>query len=223
MELPMSKLDQLAREGVKILDPSQCYVDEEASIGSGTVLEPGVVILGPTTIGRNCRIGPFTRIDSCTIEDDCEVLMSHMRKAAMRRGSRCGPFANLRPGSEIGAEAKIGNFVEIKNAKLGEKVSVSHLSYVGDAEVGEGTNIGAGTITCNYDGFEKNRTKIGENSFIGSNSTLVAPLTIGDNAFVAAGSVITKDVPEDALALGRSRQEVKEGWVTKWRKRKQGK
>lgn len=217
----MSKLEELMREGVVILDPAQCYIEPEVRIGKGTVLEPGVVILGETSIGENCRIGPFTRIEKCLIEDDCEVLMSHLRKAVMRRGSRCGPFANLRPGSEIGAKAKIGNFVEIKNAELGESASVSHLSYIGDAGVGARTNIGAGTITCNYDGFEKNRTTIGEDCFVGSNSTLIAPVTIGDNAFVAAGSVITADVPAEALALGRARQEIKEGWVSRWRKKKQ--
>jgi len=218
----MSKLNSLIQSGVVVLDPAQCYIEDEVEIGPGTVLEPGVVILGETSIGRNCRIGPFTRIEKCRIGNDCEVLMSHLRKAEMRDGSRCGPFANLRPGAVIGEGAKIGNFVEIKNAELGEKASVSHLTYIGDATVGAGANVGAGTITCNYDGFDKNRTVIGENAFVGSNSTLVAPVTIGDNAFVAAGSVITNDVPAEALALGRARQEVKEGWVTKWRNRKKG-
>ena len=217
----MSKLQELVQQGVIILDPGQCYVEDTVSIGAGTILEPGVVILGVTAIGRNCRIGPFTRIETCTIEDDCEILMSHLRKAIMRKGSRCGPFANLRPGAELGEDAKIGNFVEIKNATLGEKASVSHLTYLGDASVGAKSNIGAGTITCNYDGFTKSRTEIGEGAFVGSNSTLVAPVTIGDNAFIAAGSVITEDVPAGSLALGRARQEVKEGWVAKWRKRKQ--
>jgi bifunctional UDP-N-acetylglucosamine pyrophosphorylase / glucosamine-1-phosphate N-acetyltransferase len=189
----MTKLEQLARGGVRILDPAQTYVADEASIGEGTVLEPGVVILGETTIGRNCLIGAFTRIETCSIEDDCEVMMSHLRKAVMRKGSRCGPFANLRPGSVIGEGAKIGNFVEIKNASLGAKASVSHLTYIGDASVGAGANIGAGTITCNFDGFAKSRTEIGQGAFVGSNSTLIAPVTIGDNAFVAAGSVITTD------------------------------
>jgi bifunctional UDP-N-acetylglucosamine pyrophosphorylase / glucosamine-1-phosphate N-acetyltransferase len=218
----MTKLDALQQSGVIVLDPAQCYVEDEVEIGAGTVLEPGVVILGDTKIGRDCRIGPFTRIERCTIEDECEVLMSHLRKAVMRKGSRCGPFANLRPGAELGEQAKIGNFVEIKNADLAERASVSHLTYIGDASIGAGANIGAGTITCNYDGFDKNRTQIGENAFVGSNSTLVAPLTIGDNAFVAAGSVVTHDVPDNALAVGRARQEVKEGWVTKWRNRKKG-
>lgn len=216
----MTKVESLIQSGVIVLDPAQCYVEDDVVIAPGTVLEPGVVILGETRIGSDCRIGPFTRIESSTIDDGCEVLMSHVRKATMRKGSRCGPFANLRPGSVIGPEAKIGNFVEIKNAELGERASVSHLTYIGDASVGKRANIGAGTITCNYDGFDKSRTEIGEGAFVGSNSTLVAPLTIGDNAFVAAGSVITQDVPSDALAVGRSRQEVKEGWVTKWRKRK---
>lgn len=217
----MSKIQELADAGVRFLDASQCYVDPDVRIGKGTVLEPGVVVLGKTVIGENCRIGPFTRIDTCTIGDDCEVLMSHLRKATMKKGSRCGPFANLRPGAVIGEEAKLGNFVEIKNAELGERASVSHLTYIGDAEVGAGANVGAGTITCNYDGYTKHRTEIGRGAFIGSNSTLIAPLTIGDNAFVAAGSVISSDVPDDAMAIGRARQEVKEGWVTKWRKRKQ--
>lgn len=217
----MSKIQELADAGVVFLDPSQCYIEPEVQIGRGTVVEPGVVILGQTTIGADCRIGPFTRIETCSIEDGCEVLMSHLRKATMRRGSRCGPFANLRPGSVIGEECKLGNFVEIKNAELGERASVSHLTYIGDAEVGAGTNVGAGTITCNYDGYEKHRTVIGKGAFVGSNSTLIAPVTIGDNAFVAAGSVITQDVPDDALAIARAKQEVKEGWVTRWRNRKQ--
>ncbi|HRK21557.1 MAG TPA: DapH/DapD/GlmU-related protein [Fimbriimonadaceae bacterium] len=217
----MSKIQELADAGVVFLDPTQCYIESDVQIGRGTILEPGVVILGHTTIGANCRIGPFTRIDTCTIDDDCEVLMSHLRKAKMKKGSRCGPFANLRPGAVIGEEAKLGNFVEIKNAELGERASVSHLTYIGDAEVGAGTNIGAGTITCNYDGYDKHRTVIGSGAFVGSNSTLIAPVTIGDNAFVAAGSVITGDVPDDAMAIGRARQEVKEGWVTKWRNRRQ--
>jgi len=217
----MTKIQELIQSGVMILDPAQCYIEDTVSVGAGTVLEPGVVILGVTSIGMNCRIGPFTRIEQCTIEDNCEVLMSHMRKTVMKSGSRCGPFANLRPGTTVGEEVKIGNFVEIKNSDIERKVSVSHLTYIGDASVGAGANIGAGTITCNYDGYVKSRTQIGEGAFVGSNSTLVAPVNIGDHAFIAAGSVITSDVPSEALALGRARQEVKEGWVTKWRRRKQ--
>lgn len=139
----------------------------------------------------------------------------------MLNSSRCGPYANLRPGAVIGEQSKIGNFVEVKNAKLGARVAVSHLSYLGDGEVGDDTNIGAGTIFCNYDGFLKHRTVVGEGVFVGSNSTLIAPINIGDGSMIAAGSVVTKDVPADALAMGRARQEVKDGWVVEWRRRQQ--
>ena len=138
----------------------------------------------------------------------------------MEDGSRCGPFSNLRPGARLAREVKIGNFVEVKNSDLGAGVSASHLTYIGDASVGEGTNVGAGTITCNYDGFAKHRTEIGKGAFIGSNSTLVAPLKIGDGAMVAAGSTVTHDVPAEAMAIGRSRQETKELWAKSWRKRR---
>jgi bifunctional UDP-N-acetylglucosamine pyrophosphorylase/glucosamine-1-phosphate N-acetyltransferase len=136
---------------------------------------------------------------------------------------RIGPYATLRNGADIGPKVKLGNFVEIKNSRLDEKVSVAHLSYIGDATVGEYTNIGAGTITCNYDGFAKHRTEIGKGAFIGTNSTLIAPVSIGDAAIIAAGSVINKDVPSDAGAFGRSRQENKDGWATRWRGIRQGK
>ncbi len=148
--------------------------------------------------------------------------MSHLNKAVMKDGSRCGPFANLRPGAVLGSCAKIGNFVEVKNATVGEAASISHLSYVGDGSVGDRANIGAGTIFCNYDGFTKNRTEVGADAFVGSNSTLIAPVTVGTGAFVAAGSTINKNVPAGALAIGRSRQEVKEEWAIHWRKRRTG-
>jgi bifunctional UDP-N-acetylglucosamine pyrophosphorylase/glucosamine-1-phosphate N-acetyltransferase len=148
--------------------------------------------------------------------------MSHLNGATLEAGAKCGPYANLRPGAVLRSGAKVGNFVEVKNAELGERVAASHLTYIGDAAVGADSNIGAGTISCNYDGFNKHRTVLGEGAFIGSNSTLVAPVTIGEGAYVAAGSVITGDVPDDALGLGRARQVNKEQWANKWRERKKG-
>ncbi len=206
--------------GVTIIDPDSTHIGTDVQIGHDCTILPGCVIEGNTKIGERGRIGPSCWITNCEIGDDCRAFMSHMEQATMGAGSRCGPFSNMRPGARLGKKVKIGNFVEIKNSDLDEGVSVSHLTYVGDSSVGKNANIGAGTITCNYDGFEKNRTVIGEGAFVGSNSTLIAPVEIGDGAFVAAGSVISKDVPPDALAVGRGRQENKEQWAKSWRKRK---
>lgn len=213
-------LRNLALSGVTILDPGSTYVEPDVVIGTDTVLLPSTMISGRTVIGSKCTIGPNTKINASTIEDGCEVMMSHVNQALMRRGSRCGPFSNLRPGTTLGPSVKIGNFVEVKNATLDEGASVSHLSYIGDGFVGSRANIGAGTIFCNYDGFGKNRTEVGAGAFVGSNSTLVAPVSIGEGAIIAAGSVITQSVPDNALAIGRSRQENKEQWAEQWRRRK---
>lgn len=209
-----------ALAGVTIIDPATTHVEAGVELGVDTIVEPNTHLAGATRVGRNCRIGPSSVIVDCEIGDGSSVLMSNVKQAVIGGEVRIGPFANVRPGVIIGDRAKIGNFVELKNAELKSGVAVSHLSYIGDASVGENANIGAGTITCNYDGFEKYRTDIGAETFVGSNSTLVAPLTIGDGAFIAAGSVITHDIPPDALGLGRARQEVKEGWVSKWRSRR---
>lgn len=216
----LSILGEVAANGVTVVDPGSTHVGADVEIGPDTTILPGCVIEGKTKIGSRCQIGPSCWIKDSVIGDSCRVFMSHMERATMEAGSRCGPFSNLRPGARLGSQVKIGNFVEVKNSDLAHGVSASHLTYIGDANVGEGTNVGAGTITCNYDGFTKNRTEIGKGVFVGSNSTLVAPVKIGDGAFVAAGSVVTKDVPEDALAVGRSRQENKEQWAKSWRKRK---
>ena len=216
----LSILGEVAANGVTVVDPGSTHVGADVEIGPDTTILPGCVIEGKTKIGSRCQIGPSCWIKDSVIGDSCRVFMSHMERATMEAGSRCGPFSNLRPGARLGPQVKIGNFVEVKNADLAQGVSVSHLTYIGDANVGEGTNVGAGTITCNYDGFTKNRTEIGKGVFVGSNSTLVAPVKIGDGAFIAAGSVVTKDVPEDALAVARSRQENKEQWAKSWRKRK---
>lgn len=212
-----------AMAGVTIIDPVTTYIGLDVEIGVDTVIHPMCTISGKTKIGERCEIGPSSNIQESTIEDGCTVLMSQVNGATMKSGSRIGPFSNLRPGTVLGEDAKVGNFVEIKNSDIGQRVSLSHLTYIGDASIGSDTNIGAGTITCNYDGFVKNRTTIGANAFVGSNSTLVAPVRIGDDALIAAGSVITSDVPDWALGIGRGKQENKEDWVRIWRARKQKK
>jgi bifunctional UDP-N-acetylglucosamine pyrophosphorylase/glucosamine-1-phosphate N-acetyltransferase len=155
-----------------------------------------------------------------TVEDDVEIKANcHIERAHIGKGARVGPFARLRPGADLGPDVHVGNFVEVKNAKLGAGAKANHLSYLGDGQVGAGANIGAGTIFCNYDGFNKHRTEIGDNVFVGSNSSLVAPLKIGAGAYIGSGSVITKDVPADALALERSAQDERPGWAAKFRAR----
>lgn len=210
-----------AENGVTIVDPSSTLIEAQVEIEPDAIIHPNTVLSGRTTIGEGSEVGPNSWVKSSQIGRNCRVFMSHLDQAVMRDGSRCGPFANLRPHADLGEDVKVGNFVEVKNASLGRKTSVSHLTYIGDATVGAETNIGAGTITCNYDGFEKFRTVIGDRTFVGSNSTLIAPVNIASDAFVAAGSVIDKDVPEGAMAIGRGRQENKEGWFIRWRQLKQ--
>lgn len=215
--LRMRKLKDLATSGVTITDPKNSYVDMDVQIGPDTVVEPGCCIKGTTRIGRNCTIGPGTRIVDGIVEDGATVLSSNVVESEIGFGTRVGPFAHLRPGTKVGRNCSIGDFVELKNSEIGDDVSIGHLAYVGDAMVGSDTNIGAGTITCNYDGKRKHRTVIGKGVFIGSNNTLVAPVQIGDGAFTAAGSTITEDVEPDALAVARARQVNKEEWARKWR------
>lgn len=208
-----------AESGVTIIDPETTRIGADVKIGHDTVVEPMTVIEGHTTIGMRCQIGPHTRIISSQIGDEARVVMSHVNETRMASGAKCGPYANLRPGTEVLEEARVGSFVEVKKSKIGKKSAVAHLAYVGDTELGDRSNIGGGTITCNYDGFQKHRTEIGDGAFIGSNATLVAPVKIGDGAYVAAGSTITEDVEEDALALGRARQVEKESWAQRWREK----
>lgn len=210
-------LKRHAMNGVTIVDPTSTYIDFDTEIETDVTIQPMTVIEGGSRIGSGTTIGPNAWIKKSDIGHDCQVFMSHMDQAVMEDGSRCGPFSNLRPGTRLGNKVKVGNFVEIKNSDIGDQTAVSHLTYIGDATVGARTNIGAGTITCNYDGFQKHRTEIGDDTFVGSNSTLIAPRKIGDGAMVAAGSVVNQDVPDGALAVGRARQENKEGWVVSWR------
>ncbi|MBS1816186.1 MAG: bifunctional UDP-N-acetylglucosamine diphosphorylase/glucosamine-1-phosphate N-acetyltransferase GlmU [Acidobacteria bacterium] len=212
--LRLSTTKRLMAAGVTIFRPDTCVIDEAVEIGPDTVLEPFTQVLGETSIGSNCRIRSFSVIQNSTLGDN--VLVRNgciLDSATVENGAFVGPYAHLRPGSEIGEEAHVGNFVETKKVKLGKKSKANHLTYLGDAEVGNGVNIGAGVITCNYDGVNKHLTRIGDGVFVGSDSTLVAPVAIGDGGYVAAGSCVTEDVPADALAVARSRQMTKEGWA----------
>ncbi|MEZ0325709.1 MAG: bifunctional UDP-N-acetylglucosamine diphosphorylase/glucosamine-1-phosphate N-acetyltransferase GlmU [Fimbriimonas sp.] len=219
-ELRRRILKRHALNGVTLLDIDTIVIGPDVQIGQDTVLEASTYLLGKTTVGRNCRIGPCTRLLDTTVGDDTTMTFSHADAAEVGSNVWVGPYAHLRPKTRMADNTKVGNFVELKNTSLGKGAKVNHLSYVGDASVGEETNVGAGTITCNYDGFTKSRTDIGAYAFIGSNSTLVAPLRIGDGAMTAAGSVINKDVPAEAGAFGRARQENKPEWAAQWRKQK---
>ena len=212
------KLRELMLSGVTIEKPETVTVDMDVSIGIDTVVEPFAQLLGNTKIGENCRIGACSIVRDSTLADEVQVQPFTVIGAShIERGAQLGPFSRLRFGNQVGAGAHIGNFVELKNANLGAGAKANHLAYLGDTQIGERSNIGAGTITCNYDGVHKHATKIGEGVFVGSNSTLVAPIEIGDGAYLAAGSVITEAVPPDALALGRARQVLKPEWAKKRR------
>jgi len=206
---------RLMAAGVTIFRPDTCVIDADVEVAADTVIEPFVQLLGRTTIGHDCLIRSYTVIENCKLADKVLVRQSSiLTDSTVAVGAKIGPFAHLRPGSDIGEDAHVGNFVETKKVKLGKGAKANHLTYLGDAEIGEKTNIGAGTITCNYDGKNKHVTRIGKGVFVGSDSTLVAPVTLGDGSFIGAGSCITKDVPADALAVGRSRQMTKEGWAS---------
>jgi bifunctional UDP-N-acetylglucosamine pyrophosphorylase/glucosamine-1-phosphate N-acetyltransferase len=206
--------------GVTLVDPSNTYIGPYVEIGADTIIEPGTHLVGATKIGKNSVIGPNTRLTDVTIGDNTIMFFSHADSAVIGSNVKIGPFANIRPNSRLGDGVRIGNFVEVNRSNLKAGVKAAHLTYIGDAEIGDETNIGAGTITCNFDGFEKHQTVIGSDAFVGSNSTLVAPLKIGDRAIITAGSVITEDVPANDGAFGRARQENKPGWAAKWREKK---
>ncbi len=205
--------------GAILTDPATTYVSPLARLGAGSRIEPGSHVLGRTEIGEGTVVGPNTVVKSSVVGRDGAILMSHVDRATIGDRVKVGPFANLRPKTVLKDDVRVGDFVEIKNATLHEEAKANHLAYIGDAEIGPRSNVGAGTITCNYDGVNKHRTVIGADVFVGSNSTLVAPVTLGDGAMVAAGSVIVRDVEPDAAAFGRARQENKEGWVRRWRQR----
>ena len=198
--------------GVSFLDPASCSLSPGTRFGRDVVVAPQTHFRGSNTIGDGCRIGPGALIEDSQLEADVEVTFSVVRQARLAQGSTVGPFAHLRPGAMLGERCKVGNFVEVKNSRLGADVKAGHLSYLGDAQLGRGVNVGAGTITANFDGRGKHPTTIGEGSSIGANAVLVAPVTLGRDVTVAAGSTITKDVTDDALAIARCRQVEKKSW-----------
>ncbi|MBI5407276.1 MAG: bifunctional UDP-N-acetylglucosamine diphosphorylase/glucosamine-1-phosphate N-acetyltransferase GlmU [Nitrospirae bacterium] len=213
--------DHLMLNGVTLINPGAIYIDAGVTIARDVTIYPGTTIQGDTTIGKSSVIYPNSRIadsqigDDVTVKDACVI-----EESRIGNGSQVGPFAHLRPGTILGRNVRVGNYVEIKKAVMGEGSKANHLTYLGDAEVGSGVNIGAGTITCNYDGWKKHKTVIGDGVFVGSDTQLVAPVKIGDGAIIAAGSTVTKDVPPGALAISRVEQRNMEGWAEKRRKRK---
>jgi bifunctional UDP-N-acetylglucosamine pyrophosphorylase / glucosamine-1-phosphate N-acetyltransferase len=212
--LRMSKCQQLMADGVTIFCPQTCIIDTDVEIAADTVIEPFVQLLGNTRIGSECRIRSYSVIRNSFIGDGVVVRPGCVfDEARVEARAILGPYSHLRPGSEIGEGAHVGNFVETKKIKLGKGSKANHLTYLGDAEIGEGVNVGAGTITCNYDGVHKHKTIIEDGVFVGSDATLVAPVRVGKGAYIGAGSCITDDVPADSLAIGRGRQIVKEGWA----------
>ena len=218
------KNEELMAAGVTFIDPATTYVDPEAEIAADTVLHPGVVIEGRTRIGAACEIQAYVRISDSEIGDRVTInSFCLISGAQVATGAALGPFAHLRPGTTVGEKAKVGNFVELKNTTLGPRSKANHLSYLGDATVGADVNVGAGTITCNYDGVNKHRTVIEDGAFIGSDSQLVAPVTVGKGAYVGAGSSIVTDVPAGALGIARGRQSNVEGWVERRKESRPGK
>jgi bifunctional UDP-N-acetylglucosamine pyrophosphorylase/glucosamine-1-phosphate N-acetyltransferase len=212
---------ELQENGVRFIDSSHCYIDSEVEVGEGTIIYPNVFLTGKTKIGKDVVIEMGAQVKDSIVDDGAKVLAySILEGARLHSLASAGPFARLRPGADIGPEAKIGNFVEIKKSVLDRGVKVSHLSYVGDAFIGEETNIGCGFITCNFDGVNKHVTKIGKNSFIGSDSQTVAPVEIGDNCFVASSTTITKDMPEGSFAISRGQQTTKIDLAKKFLKKK---
>jgi bifunctional UDP-N-acetylglucosamine pyrophosphorylase/glucosamine-1-phosphate N-acetyltransferase len=201
--------------GVTIIDPASTYIDQEVEIGMDTVIFPSTFIEGKTKIGEDCVIGPGSRIVSSQIADGVEVKNSIVLESSIDNETKVGPFAYIRPGSRIGKNVKIGDFVEVKKSIIGDKTKISHLTYVGDAEIGKGVNLGCGVVVVNYDGKKKNKTIVGDNSFVGCNVNLISPVEVKNNAYIAAGSTITDSVPENALAIARNRQVIKEDWVVK--------
>jgi bifunctional UDP-N-acetylglucosamine pyrophosphorylase/glucosamine-1-phosphate N-acetyltransferase len=204
-------LDQLMRSGVSVIDPAHTYVDVDVSVGPESVLLPGTILEGATSIGAGAVIGPSSHLTDCTVGDGATVHSTRAHDAVIGARVEVGPFAHLRPGTRLEADARVGAFVQTKNSVLGEGARIPHLAYVGDADVGAGANVACGVVTVNYDGQHKHRTVIGEGAFVGCGTMLVAPVTVGDRAFIGAGSTITDDVPPEALAIARARQVTKEG------------
>ena len=211
---------RLMSAGVTIFRPETCVIDSSVEVAPDVVIEPFVQLLGNTRIGSDSRIRSYSVIENCILDENVLIRQSCiLSDSTIASGANIGPFAHIRPGTQIGEDVHVGNFVETKKATLHKGVKAGHLTYLGDAVVGERTNIGAGVITCNYDGVNKHVTRIGKDAFVGSDSTLVAPVSVGDGSYIGAGSCITKDVPADSLSVARSQQVNKEGWASARRAR----
>jgi len=206
---------KLMLEGVTIIDPDSTYIEASVTVEKDVTIYPGCILEGNTVIQEDSVIGPYTRIKDGKIDRGVKIQNSVVLESSIGEGTSIGPFAYLRPGNKIGKHAKVGDFVEMKNSTFGDNSKASHLTYVGDGDVGSNVNLGCGVVFVNYDGKNKYRTYVGDNSFVGCNVNLVAPVRVNENTYVAAGTTVTKDVPQDSLAIGRARQENKEGWVTK--------
>ncbi len=205
----------LIEKGVCIWNTEDTFIDDEVEIAAGVEILPGCILQGKTVIEEGCTIGPRTTLKNCTVRKGAQVRETMATDSEIGEETTVGPFAYIRPGSRIGKKCRVGDFVELKNATLGDGTKVSHLTYVGDAEVGEKVNFGCGTVTVNYDGKGKFKTKIGDGAFIGCNTNLVAPVEVGAGAYIAAGSTITDAVPEETLAIARARQVIKDNWKDK--------
>lgn len=202
-------------KGVEFVDINTAYIDESVEIGEGTLIGPCVTLEGKTVIGKNCRIYQNTRIKDSVIDDGVEITSSVVLESSIGEKTKVGPFAYLRPNSRIGKECKVGDFVEVKNSTFGDGTKASHLTYIGDSDVGNNVNMGCGVVFVNYDGTNKYRCTVGDGAFIGCNSNLISPVTVESGAYVAAGSTVTDNVPEDALCIARARQTNIDGWAAK--------
>jgi len=213
-EIAKQKINkEYMKNGITLIDPNTTYIYGDIKIGKDTIIYPNTILEGNVEIGSNCVIGPNSKITNTIIGNDTEVNNSVLVDSKVGNKTHVGPFAYLRPNSNVGDEVKVGDFVEVKNSNIGNGTKISHLTYVGDSDVGEKVNFGCGTVTVNYDGINKHRTTIGNNTFIGCNTNLVAPVKVGDRVYTAAGTTVTKDVPDDALVIGRVRQEIKPQWT----------
>ena len=211
-------LEKLMKQGVTVIDPSNTYVDPTCTVDAGTVLLPGTILRGDTHIAENCEIGPNSMIRDSVIGEGTTVNASQVNESTVGCHTTVGPFTYVRPNCTIGDHCRVGDFVEMKNSVVGDGTKISHLTYVGDSDVGQRVNFGCGTVTTNYDGHKKYRCTIGDDVFLGCNTNLIAPVTVGDRAYTAAGSTVTEDVPADALAIARNRQTNINGWAARFRK-----
>jgi bifunctional UDP-N-acetylglucosamine pyrophosphorylase/glucosamine-1-phosphate N-acetyltransferase len=213
-------LDQLMEAGVTVTDPQSTFVDATVSVGQDSTLRPFTVLAGATRIGKDCVIGPYTQIRDSTVEDGARVERAQVDQASVGPRAIVGPFALLRPGTRLDEGVKVGTHTEVKNSRIGPRTMVGHFSYIGDTIIGADTNIGAGTVTANWDGFDHNETQIGDRVRVGSDTILVAPVTVGDDAYTGAGSVITRDVPAGSLSVERGEQNIVEGWTERYRSKR---